>query len=60
MTSYHLLLIEDDASVAKGLKAGLEQAGFAVRWTGPAAVVDAACAAGAAVEAAGRPCLSLP
>jgi DNA-binding response OmpR family regulator len=33
MTTYHLLLIEDDASVAKGLVAGLEQAGFAVTWT---------------------------
>ena len=32
MAAYHLLLIEDDASVAKGLVAGLEQDGFTVSW----------------------------
>lgn len=32
MTTYHLLVIEDDASVAKGLVQGLEQEGFQVTW----------------------------
>ncbi|NBC30680.1 MAG: response regulator, partial [Spirochaetes bacterium] len=32
MAAYHLLLIEDDVSVAKGLIAGLEQDGFTVTW----------------------------
>ncbi|MFW5728298.1 MAG: response regulator transcription factor [Spirochaetota bacterium] len=47
MTPFHLLLIEDDASVAKGLIAGLEQEGFRVTWADTGAAGLAAAREGA-------------
>ena len=57
MTPYHLLLIEDDASVAKGLIAGLKQEGFRVTWadTGAAGLEAARGPGGAAPAHGGGP-----